>query len=269
MRQGSVRCYTRRDVALRILLTNDDGIDAEGLQCLVDVLAKKVECFVVAPDLGRSCCSHAVTTGQSLDIVERRRNQWTVSGTPSDCIRAGLMLLDLKPDLVISGVNHGGNLGVDILYSGTAAGAREASLLGVPSIAISQYMRRDVDRDWILTARRAEIVLEKIVQQKRPGLGFWNINLPALTSQSADLDFPISVCDPERQPLSFSFNEISERMEVEVKKGNNVGPNTIRTVLYKSNYQERPRSLGSDVDLCFSGHATISWLKSDPFELRF
>lgn len=253
---------------MRILLTNDDGIDAEGLQCLVDVLAKKADCFVVAPDQGRSCCSHSVTTGQSLDVVERRENQWTVSGTPTDCIRAGLRLLDLKPDLVISGVNHGGNLGVDILYSGTAAGAREASFFRVPSIAISQYMRRDVERDWIVTARRAEIVLEKIVQLERLGSGFWNVNLPALASKSADLDFPISVCEPEPQLLSFSFEEISEWMEVEVKKANNVGPNAIRTVLYKSNYQERARSLGSDVDLCFSGHATISWLKSDPFELR-
>ena len=253
---------------LRILLTNDDGFDAEGLQCLVSVLSKKADCFVVAPDRGRSCCSHGVTTGESLDIVSRLKNQWTVSGTPSDCIRAGLMLLDLKPDLVISGVNHGGNLGMDILYSGTVAGAREASHSGVPSIAISQYMRRDVDRDWTVTAKRAEMVLEKIVQLERLGPGFWNVNLPALTSQSADLHFPISVCTPEPQPLLFSFEEISESMEVEVKKGDNVGPKAIRTVLYKSNYQARPRSLGSDVDLCFSGHATISWLKSDPIELR-
>ncbi len=178
------------------------------------------------------------------------------------------MLLDLKPDLVISGVNHGGNLGVDILYSGTAAGAREASFLGVPSIAISQYMRRDVDRDWTVTARRAEIVLEKIFRQERLGSGFWNVNLPALASQLPDFDFPISICIPELQPLLFSFEEIKEWREVEVQKGNNVGPNAIRTVLYKSNYQERPRSQGSDVDLCFRGHATISWLKSDPVELR-
>ena len=179
------------------------------------------------------------------------------------------MLLDLKPDLVISGVNHGGNLGVDILYSGTVAGAREASFLGIPSIAISQYMRRDVDRDWNVTARRAEIVLEKIIQHKRLGSGFWNVNLPALTSQSADFDFPISICEPEPQPLSFSFEEISEGKDVEVKKGNNVGPDAIRTVLYKSNYQARPRSLGSDVHLCFNGHATISWLKSDHLNFGF
>ncbi len=253
---------------MRILLTNDDGFDAEGLQCLISVLSKKADCYVVAPDRGRSCCSHAVTTGESLDIVSRLRNQWTVSGTPSDCIRAGLMLLDLKPDLVISGVNHGGNLGMDILYSGTAAGAREASHWGLQSVAISQYMRRDVDRDWTVTARRAEMVLEKIVQLERFGSGFWNVNLPALTAQSADLRFPISVCSPEPQPMSFSFEEISESMEVDVKKRNNVDPTAIRTVLYKSNYQTRPRSLGSDVDLCFSGHATMSWITSNPFELR-
>ena len=139
---------------MKILLTNDDGIEAEGLQCLYDVLTKTAECFVVAPDQGRSCCSHGVTTHTSLQVVARMRNQWTVSGTPADCVRVGLLWLDLKPDLVVSGINHGGNLGVDILYSGTAAGAREASLLGVPAIAISQYMRRDIDRDWDVSARR-------------------------------------------------------------------------------------------------------------------
>ena len=109
---------------MKILLTNDDGIDAEGLQCLVEVIAKNAECYVVAPDEGRSCCSHGVTTGSSLDVVSRVGNQWTVSGTPADCVRVGLLYLNLKPDWVVSGVNHGGNLGVDILYSGTAAGAQ-------------------------------------------------------------------------------------------------------------------------------------------------
>ena len=159
-------------------MTNDDGIDADGLQCIFEILRKKADCFVVAPDQGRSCCSHSVTNGASLDISSRTKNQWAVSGSPADCIRVGLVVLKLTPDLVISGINHGGNLGVDILYSGTAAGAREASLLGIPSIAISQYMRRDVERDWAIIAGRAEKVLEKIVQKDRIGIGFWNVNLP-------------------------------------------------------------------------------------------
>ena len=247
---------------MKILITNDDGIDAEGMQCLVEVLAKKAECYVVAPDQGRSCCSHGVTTGSSLDVVSRTGNQWTVSGTPADCVRVGLLYLNLKPDWVVSGVNHGGNLGVDILYSGTAAGAREASLFGVPSVAISQYMRRDVERDWRLNARRAETVFQKILARERPGAGFWNVNLPALPLDVTSLEFPVSICDPESQSLSYSMEEIEKNSEISGKTLTNAEPTELRTVLYKSNYQARPRDPGTDVDLCFGGHATVSWLQS-------
>ena len=247
---------------MKILLTNDDGIDAEGLQCLVEVLAKNAECYVVAPDQGRSCCSHGVTTGSSLDVVSRVGNQWTVSGTPADCVRVGLLYLNLKPDWVVSGVNHGGNLGVDILYSGTAAGAREASLFGVPSVAISQYMRRDVERNWGLNARRAETVFQKILAWEQPGAGFWNVNLPALPIEATCLDFPVSRCQPETQSLAYSMEEIDKNSEITEETLGETDPAALRTVLYKSNYQARPRVPGSDVDLCFGGHATVSWLPS-------
>ena len=247
---------------MKILITNDDGIDAEGLQCLVEVLARKWECYVVAPDQGRSCCSHGVTTGSSLDVVSRAGNQWTVSGTPADCVRVGLLYLNLKPDWVVSGVNHGGNLGVDILYSGTAAGAREASLFGVPSVAISQYMRRDVERDWGLNASRAETVFQKILEWERPGAGFWNVNLPALPTDVTSMDFPVSLCEPESQSLLYSMEEIEKNSEIVVKTLVEPDPTALQTVQYKSNYQARPRGPGSDVDLCFVGHATVSWLQS-------
>jgi 5'-nucleotidase len=247
---------------LKILLTNDDGIEAEGLQCLYEVLRKKAECFVVAPDQGRSCCSHGVTTHTSLEVAAKKRNQWTVSGTPADCVRVGLLWLELKPDLVVSGVNHGGNLGVDILYSGTAAGAREASLLGVPAVAISQYMRRDIERDWDQSAKRADLVLENILKRETPGAGYWNVNLPALPKQLAAMDFPISVCDPELQAMAFSFEEASDFAGKGLESLENADPRLVRTVSYQGNYQARPRAIGSDVDLCFGGHATVSWLDS-------
>jgi 5'-nucleotidase len=249
---------------LKILITNDDGIEAEGMQCLVEVLAKNAECFVVAPDQGRSCCSHGVTTGSSLEVVSRRSNQWTVSGTPADCVRVGLLYLNLRPDWVVSGVNHGGNLGVDILYSGTAAGAREASLFGVSSVAISQYMRRDVERDWGLNAKRAETVFQKILDWERTGAGFWNINLPALPMEMTGMDFPVSLCEPEFQSLSYSMEEIEKTWEILGESLIKADPMPSRTVLYRSNYQARPRVSGSDVDLCFGGHATVSWLQSGP-----
>lgn len=247
---------------MKILLTNDDGIEADGLQFLYEVLTKKAECFVVAPDQGRSCCSHGVTTQTSLEVVARMGNQWTVSGTPADCVRVGLLWLDLKPDLVVSGINHGGNLGVDILYSGTAAGAREASLLGVPAIAISQYMRRDIERDWDVSAKRADIVLENILKRESLGAGFWNVNLPALPRQLAAMDFPISVCNPELRAMAFSLEEASEFVNKGLETLENANQSSVRTVSYQGNYQARPREIGSDVDLCFGGHATVSWLDS-------
>ncbi len=253
---------------MKILMTNDDGIGAEGLQCLYDVLSKKADCYVVAPDQGRSCCSHGVTTGTTLDVVTSSRNQWTVSGTPADCVRVGLLWLGLKPDWVIAGVNHGGNLGVDILYSGTAAGAREANLFGVPAIAISQYMRRDISRDWSVSAKRADFVFENIFRRETSGKGFWNVNLPALLPQFESSPLVIRVCEPELQPLAFSLEDGSELSQNHGESQVNLEAMAKRTVLYRSNYQDRPREMGSDVDLCFGGNATISWLKTDRFGLQ-
>jgi 5'-nucleotidase len=234
---------------LKLLLTNDDGIDAEGLQCLYKQLSQKHECYVVAPDRGRSCCSHGVTTDVDLEVVSVASNQWQVSGTPADCVRIGLLYLKLQPDWVVSGVNHGGNLGIDVLYSGTAAGAREASLLNFRSVAISQYMRRDVERDWGLNAVRAEFVLDNIFGRSTTEVGFWNVNLPALPTTQTGLTFPVTDCLPESQPLDFSLERVDEP---------ECGDDRQR-VNYQSNYQFRPRVRGSDVDLCFSGNATVSW----------
>ncbi len=253
---------------MRVLLTNDDGIDAPGLQCLLETLSAEHECYVVAPDQGRSCCSHGVTTGSSLDVVSIASQQWSVSGTPADCVRVGLMWLGLRPDWVVSGVNHGGNLGVDILYSGTVAGAREANLLGVPAIAISQYMRRDIARDWAVSARRAEFVLKKLFVRQAVVGGFWNVNLPAIPTHIEAASIAIRECHPELQPLSFSLEEEpeiegnrDESMQIE-ESGRK------KTILYRSNYQDRPRESGSDVELCFSGNSTISWMKTDRVSLQ-
>jgi 5'-nucleotidase len=246
-------------MGLKILLTNDDGYEAEGLQALYEHLRQEHECYVVAPDEGRSCCGHAVTTGQALDVVRRNTFGWEVSGTPADCVRVGLLWLRLKPDWVISGVNHGGNLGVDILYSGTIAAAREACHLGFRSMAISQYMRRDIPRDWQATAQRARQVLDTLHPIVRPNVGFWSVNLPAIPPESRDLNFPITHCQPESQSLEFSYEteELREDFGADFPETNR---EQRQTVQYKSNYHARPRSSGSDVDLCFQGHATVTWL---------
>ena len=239
---------------MRILLTNDDGFEAEGLQCLYELLSTKATCFVVAPDRGRSCCGHAVTTGSPIDLEQRGENKWAISGTPADCVRIGLSWLKLEPDIVISGVNHGGNLGADIFYSGTVAAAREACLMGVRSIAVSQYMRRDVERDWNINASRADYVIEHVCKLDWPAGGFWSANLPALPPSESVHALAIAQCEPERQSLRFEFAHDRES-NVDL-----IQNDPTHRVIYESNYQMRPRGVGSDVALCFSGQATLTWL---------
>lgn len=122
-----------------ILVTNDDGIDAEGLEVLIRFLrAPGREIVVVAPDGERSGVSHAVTLRHPTKVRRLDETTWTCSGTPADCVVvAGLGLLPRKPDAVVSGINRGPNLGTDIIYSGTCGAARQAALAGVPSIAVS------------------------------------------------------------------------------------------------------------------------------------
>jgi 5'-nucleotidase len=122
-----------------ILLTNDDGIEAEGLEILEEVLQDLAHIVVVAPDQERSAVSHGLTLRVPLNLKEVRPDHYILNGTPADCVICALRQLFVQlPDLVISGINHGANLGDDIMYSGTVAAAREASSHGIPSIAVSQ-----------------------------------------------------------------------------------------------------------------------------------
>lgn len=122
-----------------ILLTNDDGIEAEGLKTLEKVLGDFVRLVVVAPDRERSAVSHGLTIHSPLEIKKLEKDRYTLNGTPADCVIYALQhLFDVFPNMVISGINHGANLGDDIMYSGTVAAAREASRHGIPSMAVSQ-----------------------------------------------------------------------------------------------------------------------------------
>ena len=122
-----------------ILLTNDDGIDAEGLKYLRDELRRIAHVLTVAPDQERSAVSHGLTIHTRVKLADAGTDSFSLSGTPADCIIYALDKLFMKPpDLVISGINRGANLGDDIMYSGTVAAAREAARYGIPSIAVSQ-----------------------------------------------------------------------------------------------------------------------------------
>ena len=125
---------------MKILLANDDGIQAKGIQVLAARLIKDGhEVYVIAPDSNRSAVSHHITMYNVNTLKEAGKNQWACSGYPSDCVCIGLKsnLFDFKFDVVISGINEGANMGTDIIYSGTCGAARQAVLDGVPAIALS------------------------------------------------------------------------------------------------------------------------------------
>lgn len=135
---------------MRILISNDDGINSEGIAELRKVLEQFAEVYVVAPDRERSACGHKITMHRPLRVKEivysKNSRGWSVDGTPADCVKLGLeALVPEPPDLVISGINFGPNLGTDVLYSGTVSAATEGVINGIPSIAISlaSYEYRD------------------------------------------------------------------------------------------------------------------------------
>lgn len=122
----------------KILVSNDDGYLATGINALTAALEEIAEVVVVAPDRNRSAASNSLTLNNPLRITETAPNRYKVDGTPSDCVHLALTgVLDFEPDLVVSGVNHGANLGDDVIYSGTVAAAMEGRFLGLPTIAVS------------------------------------------------------------------------------------------------------------------------------------
>lgn len=225
---------------MQILLTNDDGIEAEGLLALAECLQTIGKVTVVAPETCCSCCGHSVTTHRTIAFRPVGKNQYAVSGYPADCVRVAIMHLGVQPDWVLSGVNHGGNLGVDLWMSGTVAAAREAALLGYRSIAISQYRRPDVQLDWSISAERARAVFNWIRAQPEHPQRLWNVNLPAL-HPAEDMPVP-KLAPPDCNHFEFALESTESGLQ------------------YRGNYHARPRNSGSDVDVCFSGVPSVSRL---------
>lgn len=166
-----------------ILITNDDGVEAKGLQTLHSVLSSKWDTVVVAPDREQSATSHSLTLNRSLRICDVGRNMYSVDGTPTDCVMfAVYSLLPQKPDLVVSGINHGANLADDVTYSGTVAAAIEGTLLGIPSVAISVPKKGNPSFDQFhifeYAAHFAVRMVEVITREGMPEDTLLNVNIP-------------------------------------------------------------------------------------------
>jgi 5'-nucleotidase len=162
-----------------ILVTNDDGVYSPGIQVLAKRLRELDQVIIVAPDRERSAAGHSMTLHRPLLIEELKESVYSVNGTPTDCVNIAVKgLLKEEPKLVVSGVNKGPNLGDDVTYSGTVAGAIEATLLGVPAIAVSLVARED-----FRFAEAAEVAFRtavKIFEQGLPEGTLLNINVPNL-----------------------------------------------------------------------------------------
>lgn len=167
---------------MRILCTNDDGILAHGLDCLVRAAEQIGEVTVVAPDREQSATSHSLTLHHPLRPVRRGKRRFQVDGTPTDCVMLAVeALMPERPDFVLSGINHGQNMGEDVLYSGTVAAAMEGLALGIPSIAISFAggdLRADVSRLDEQIAVLVPLLRHVTSLTPFPGDTLLNINLP-------------------------------------------------------------------------------------------
>lgn len=164
---------------MKILVSNDDGIYSPGIQILAKRLSDLGEVFVIAPDRERSAAGHSLTLDRPLLVEEFKERMFSVNGTPTDCVSIGVKgVLKVRPDLVVSGINKGGNLGDDITYSGTVSAAIEGTLLGIPSMAVSLVARED----FIFNAA-AEFALSlagRILREGLPKDTLLNVNVPNL-----------------------------------------------------------------------------------------
>jgi 5'-nucleotidase len=229
---------------MTLILTNDDGIDAPGIQALlkaVDTYSDTYKIMIVAPKDHQSGCGHQVTTASAIALHKRSDNEYAIAGTPADCTRIALSHLCKDAKYVLSGINAGGNLGVDAYISGTIAAVREAAMHGIPGIAISHYRKGKLDYNWDAATRwTIKIIGELFTHPLAPG-SFWNVNLPHLLPDAPEPE--IVFCQPCTKPLPVDF-----RIE-----GNNL--------YYVGDYSKRDRTPDSDIDVCFSGNIAVTQLK--------
>lgn len=162
---------------MRILISNDDGYFAPGLACLAEHLSKLADVVVVAPERDRSGASNSLTLDRPLKLRRASNGFFYVNGTPTDCVHLAVTgMLDTQPDMVISGINSGANMGDDTIYSGTVAAATEGFLLGIPSIAVSLVGK---NLDHYATAAQVTVQLvERFAQHNHPQPWLLNVNVP-------------------------------------------------------------------------------------------
>jgi 5'-nucleotidase len=229
---------------MNLLLTNDDGITAPGLAALEQAVRELGNVVTVAPDQHLSGCSHQVNAARPLNLSLVEEGRFALDGTPADCTRIGLKHLHVEADWVLSGVNDGGNLGVDVFMSGTVAAVREAAWHHVRGIAFSQYRKSRMEFHWPGVVPLVHRVLLELWQLPLEPGAFWNVNLPDLQADGQPAvhfnEVEIVHCPLNRHPLPTQFD---------------VQENAYH---YRGVYGDRHRDAGTDVDVCFSGKVAVT-----------
>lgn len=234
----------------KIVLTNDDGIEEPGIRALHGACLEFATPIVVAPDSAYSGVGHAVTTRAPILVKTHAPSWYSVRGTPADCSRLSATRLAPDAEWLLAGINQGANLGVDVFTSGTVAAAREATFLGLRSIALSQYTRAGMDLNWEWTAAQVNRVLRYLMERPPEPGSFYNVNLPHLPPDAPPPE--LVECAVDSKPFDVRFrHEPTEDTHDDWMAH------------YEGVYAERPRTEGRDVDVCFSGRIAVSLIRLD------
>ena len=230
---------------MNILITNDDGWGFVGIERLTAVAKELGNVWVVAPEKPMSGISHQMTFERPMSFVEKAPQSFSLDGTPADCVRVAMTQLDVDFDWVFSGINKGANLGSDIYVSGTVAAAREASLFNVRAIAFSQHLRNFKSPfDWDHSEEVTKTLLPELLKRKLEQRTWLNVNIPdveLIDLKSDDGQLNAVDVQNDRNPLPAKY----------AKRANG-------DLLYNAVYNDRERTPGCDIDVCFSGKISIT-----------
>lgn len=226
---------------MKFIITNDDGFGTPGLSALEEACAQLGDVVVVAPHAPCSGIGHRVTTKDSMAIHEMGPSRYALEGTPADCARVGFSVIAPEAEWLIAGINDGGNLGIDVYTSGTVAAAREAASLGLPAVAISQYVLRECGIDWSISSKCARNVFQNILDLRNQKGMYWNINFPDIGEEMLESSLVECPLDPSPHDLRFNYSD--------------------GIVEWVGDYHSRPRHSGSDVDVCFGGRISATQLR--------
>lgn len=234
---------------MHLLLTNDDGIDAPGLAALHDALKNNHHISVVAPTSEQSRTGHTANYDKPITIHKMNHPTlgpaFAVAGTPVDCVRLAVTELITEPiDAVISGINHGANVGwVDLATSGTFAAARDATFFNIPAVAVSQMFLLAKPTDWAAATQRARTILNVLLDAATPSVPLWNVNLPRLEPSEHPKGVRLSPPSFDHIPIAYKQIEANDDRT---------------TYRYAGNWESRPCTPDHDVANVFDGYVAVT-----------